>query len=25
VRFAGSIIEMSMFIEMALGYPSTLA
>jgi len=25
VRFNGSIIEVSMFIEMALGYPSTLA
>jgi D-amino peptidase len=25
VRFVGSIIEISMFIEMALGYPSTMA
>ena len=25
VRFVGSIIEVSMFIEMALGYPATLA
>jgi D-amino peptidase len=25
VRFVGSIIEVSMFIEMALGYPSTLS
>jgi len=25
VRFVGSIIEVSMFIEMALGYPSTVA
>ena len=24
VRFVGNIIEVSMFIEMAMGYPSTL-